>query len=218
MNIINKVMLSAAAALGVAVSAQAQYVNGDLLLGFTGGTSDFILDLGPYSSLTVGQTWNVGANQGTQFGVVGALNLGQIIYATSSDSAEGSFNPQGLFTATRADVATLAQGSLTVGGSVALIPSLTYSWTYQTDRPAGTPGKSFENDFFNPNVNVGSPAYFFKNANGGSVTAADAFSYNSGSGVLSYQAVVPEPGTLSLLAVMGLAGLAVRRGLVRRAR
>ena len=217
MNKINKVMLSAAAALGVAVSAQAQYVNGDLLLGFSGGTSDFILDLGPYSSLSIDKTWNVGANLGTQFGVVGSLNLGQIIFSTSPDSAELSFNPQGLFTATRANVATLAQGSLTAGASVTLSPTLTYGWTYQTDRPAGTPGKSFENDFFNPNVNVGSPAYFFENGNAGSVTPANEFSYNSASGELTYQAVVPEPGTLSLLAVMGLAGLVVRRALVRRA-
>jgi len=217
MNNLRKAMLCAAAALGAAVSAQAQYNNGDLLLGFTGGTSDFILDLGPYSSLSLGKTWNVGANLGTQFGVVGSLNLGQIIFATSSDSAEGGFNPQGLFTATRADVATLAQGSLTPGASITLNPSLTYSWTYQTDRPAGTPGKSFENDFFNPNVNVGSPAYFFENSNAGTVTPANAFTYNSTSGELSYQ-MVPEPGTPSLLAVMGLAGLTVRRGLVRRAR
>jgi hypothetical protein len=217
MNNIRKVILSAVAALGVAIPAQAQYVNGDLLAGFTGGSSDFILDLGQFSSLTLGKTWNVGANAGTAFGVVGALNLGQIIFATSSSSTENGFNPQGLFTSTRADVATLAQGSLTAGLSATLAPSLTYSWTYQTAQPPGTPGKSFENDFFNPNVNVGSTAYFFGNANNGTMAPDNAFTYNSVSGQLSYNAI-PEPGTLSLLAVMGVAGLAVRRCLVRQAR
>jgi hypothetical protein len=217
MNNITKAMLSAVAALGVAVPVQAQYVNGDLLVGFTGGSSDFILDLGQFSTLTLGQTWNVGANLGTEFGVVGALNFGQVIFATSSSSTENSFSPQGLFTGARADVATLAQGSLTTGLSATLAPSLTYSWTYQTAQAAGTPGKSFENDFFNPNVNNGSTAYFFENANNGAVTAENSFTYNSASGELSYQ-TVPEPGTLSLLAVMGLAWLIVRRRLAGQAR
>ena len=217
MNDIRKVMLSAAAALAVAVSAQAQYVNGDLLAGFTGGPSDFILDLGPYSGLSLGQTWTVPANLGTEFGVVGALNFGQVIFATSSDRAENGFNPQGLFTGARADVATLAQGSLSAGLSATLTPSLTYSWTYQTAQPAGTPGKSFENDFFNPNVSAGSTAYFFGNANNGTVEAENAFTYNNVSGQLTYSAV-PEPGTVSLLAVMGLVGLAVRRAVGRRVR
>ncbi len=114
-------------------------------------------------------------------------------------------------------MATLAQGSLTAGASTTLSPSLTYSWTYQTAQPAGTPGKSFENDFFNPNVNVGSTAYFFENANNGTVTPENGFNYDSVSGVLTYQAV-PEPGTLSLLALMGLVGLTVRRRLVGQAR
>jgi hypothetical protein len=216
MNDIRKVMLSAAAALAVAVSAQAQYVNGDLLAGFTGGPSDFILDLGPYSGLSLGQTWTVPANLGTEFGVVGALNFGQVIFATSSDRAENGFNPQALFTAARANVATLAQGGLTAGLSISLAPSLTYSWASQTLQPAGTAGNTFENNFFNPNVSVGSTAYFFENANSGTVTPLDSFTYNSASGQLSFQAV-PEPGSLSLLAVMGLAGLTVGRRLARRA-
>ncbi len=221
MNNITKMMLSAAAALGLAVPVQAQYVNGDLLAGFTSGTSDFIMDLGPYSSLSLGETWNVGANLGsqfggvTQFGVVGSLNLGQLIFATSPDRAENGFNPQGLFTPARANVATLAQGSLTAGSFAILSPALSYSWTYQTAQTAGTPGNTFENNFFNPNVSVDSTAYLFENANSGTVTPENTFTYNNTSGELSYQ-VVPEPGTVSLLAVLGLLGLTVRRRLVGR--
>jgi hypothetical protein len=219
MNNTRKVALSAVAAWGLAVSAHAGYVNGDLLAGFTGGigTPDFILDLGPFSSLTVGETWNVGANLGTQFGVVGALNLGQLVFATSSSSTENSFNPTGLFTAARAGVATLAQGSLTVGTSATLSPSLTYSWAYQTAQAAGTPGNTFENNFFNPNVSVGATAYFFGNANNGTVAAEDVFTYNSAAGTLSYQ-LVPEPGTVSLLALFSVLGLVVRRRLAGKSR
>src|ERR1035437_6387689 len=72
-----KCALLTASALAVAASDQAgQYVNGDLLVGFSGATSDFIYDLGQVTSLSLGQTWNVGAHQGTQFGVVGALLQG----------------------------------------------------------------------------------------------------------------------------------------------
>jgi hypothetical protein len=216
MNTSRKVVLSAMAALGLALPAQAAYVNGDLLVGFTGGSSDFIVDLGPLSSLALGNTWNIGPNLGTQFGVVGTLNLGQLVYATSSSSTENAFNPQGLFTDARANVATLDQGGLVAGLSASLSPSLTYSWTYQTAQAAGTAGNTFENNFLNPNVRVGSTAYFFANGNNGTVTAENAFSYNSADGVLSYQPV-PEPGTVSLLAVMGLLGFMARRRLVGRA-
>jgi hypothetical protein len=213
---LSKIVLSAVAALGVAASAHAQYVNGDLLVGFTGGTSDFIYDLGSYSSLALGQSWNLGANLGTQFGVVGAQNLGKHIYATSSDSAEGSFYPGAFFNQARANVTTIA-GGLTAGNSRTPDPSDTTSWTYQTAQAAGTPGNTFQNNFFNPNTLTGTAAYFFDNDTiNGTVTPENMFTYNSGSGMLTYQ-VVPEPSTFALLGVMGMAGVTVRRRLARQA-
>ena len=204
-----KTVLSAAAAFGVAASAQAQYVNGDLLVGFRGGATDFILDIGPYSSLTPGKSWTVGSNLGSEFGIVGSLNSGQRIYATSASATENGFSPLGLFTAARADVATLGNG-LTLGASRTVSPSETTSWTYQTARPAGSPGKSFENDFFNPNVSAGSVAYLFDNANNGTATPANAFSYDAISGTLKYE-VIPEPGSWALLGIGVLALYGFRR-------
>ena len=52
-----KYALLAASTLAVAATAQAQYTYGDLLVGFTGGSQDFIYDLGQVSSLHVGETW-----------------------------------------------------------------------------------------------------------------------------------------------------------------
>jgi hypothetical protein len=219
-------MLSAAAALGVVVSAQAQYASGDLLVGFTsspGAGNDYILDIGPLSGLALGQQWTIPSSVGasaTEFGVVGTLNLGSLVFATSSDSAESGFNPTGLFGYARVGVTTIAANNGLTGAGTSATPaqSLTYSWTSETDLAAGSGGTTtFENAFFNPNVSVNSPAFFFQNANSGTVTAENMFTYNSASGQLTYQ-VVPEPSTVSLLAVMGLAGLAVRRRLVGRAR
>ena len=205
-----KYALLAASAFAAAASAQAQYVNGDLLIGFTGGTSDFIYDLGQASSLSVSQTWNVGANLGLQFGVVGSQQTGRHIYATSFDSVnENSYDPTGLWPNARADITTIAQG-LTLGQSRNTDPADTTGWTFQTAQPPGTAGNTFQNDFFNPNVSASSTAYLYDNLNTGTVTPDGSFSYDSASGLLAYSAV-PEPSTLSLLGGFGLLALALRR-------
>jgi hypothetical protein len=216
-----KYALLLASALAVAASAQAQYVNGDLLVGFTGGSQDFIYDLGQASSLTLGRTWNLGANLGTQFGLLGAQTIftERHIYATSFDSVnENGFSPANLFFNARADITTIA-GGLTVGNSRTTTPSAadwTTGWTYQTAQAAGTPGNTFQNDYFNPNVSVSSIAYLYDNLNSGTVTAAGFFSYNSSSGQLAYGVTaVPEPTTFSLLGGLGLLALAVRRKLAK---
>jgi hypothetical protein len=212
---ITKYALLMASALAAAVSAQAaQYNNGDLLAGFGGGTLDFIFDLGPVTSLSQGQTWNVGANQGTQFGVVGALLQGTsgFIYATSPANDQNGLDPSNLYGAARNNVATLAGGTtaLTLGGSRTTDPSNTTGWTYQTI--TFQPGNTFQNNFVNPNVDVSATAYFFQNNNNGTVTADSFFTYNSTSGVLIFGAV-PEPTTLTLGLLGGgsLLALALRR-------
>jgi hypothetical protein len=209
-----KYALLLASALAVAASAQAQYVNGDLLVGFTGGSQDFIYDLGQISSLTFGRTWNLGANLGTQFGVVGALTSGKYIFATSFDSAENGYNySTAFFNQDRADISTIA-GSLTLGQSRTTTPTDTTGWTMETAQAAGTPGNYLFNHMFNPNVSVDSPAYFF--ANGSTVTPYSFFSYDSSSGQLAFgTTAVPEPATFSLLAGLGLLLLSFRRQLVK---
>jgi hypothetical protein len=110
---VTKIALAAVTASGLAVSAQAQYASGDLLLGFTDGNaahSDLVLDLGPFSGLTSGalnsptSPGNVGfTTSGLQselnglytsfnnfkFGVVGAQSVGlnPRIFATALHGA-----------------------------------------------------------------------------------------------------------------------------------
>lgn len=211
----SKYALLAASALAVVASAQAQYVNGDLLVGFSGGTSDFIYDLGQVGSLYDGKTWNVGSNLGTQFGVLGAQSTGRHIYATSFDNVnENSFYPAGLFPNARADITTIA-GGLTASNSRTTTPTAadwTTGWTYQTAQAAGTPGNTFQNDYFSPNVSVSSAAYFYDNLNDGTVTGGGGsqFTYDSISGNLTY---IPEPTTSSLFAGFGLLAFVLRRQL-----
>ena len=187
--------LLAASVLALAASAPAQYVNGDLLVGFTGGSQDFIYDLGQLSTLTLGTTWNLGPGLGTEFGVVGAVNTGSHIFATSSDSAENGYSYYtAFFNQDRADISTLA-GSLVAGQSRTTTPTDTTGWTMQTAQPTGTPGNYLFNHLFNPNASVSSTAYFFDNSGAG-VVPDSFFSYNSASGQLSFGvSSVPEPTT-----------------------
>ena len=205
--------LLAASALALAPSAQAQYVNGDLLVGFAGGSQDFIYDLGQVSTLTLGKTWDLGPGRGTQFGVVGALNSGSHIFATSTDTAEdGYLYYTAFFNPDKANIGTIA-GTLTAGQSRTTTPTDTTGWTYMTAQPPGTPGNTLQNNMFNPNVSVDSTAYFFDN-NASGATPDSFFTYDSTSGVLTYATTVPEPTTLGLLGGFGLLALAFRRQLI----
>ncbi len=209
-----KYALLAASALAGAASAQAGYVNGDLIVGFTGGASDFLYDLGPRSALYQGKTWNVGANLGTQFGVVGSTKYGTHVYATSYDSRnENGYDPTGNTGNAWADMGTFAS-TLTVGSSRTTTPTDQTGWTYNTAQPSGTPGSTFQNDFFNPNVASSSAAYLYDNLGDGTVTGGGGslFTYDATAGSLTY---IPEPTACSLFAGFGLLSLAVRRQLAK---
>lgn len=204
--------LAAAAGLALAASTRAQSfsLDGELLAGFTGGVNDVIIDLGKASTITPGQTWDVGVNLGTRFGVVGYQNAGKVIYATSPVDDQAGFNPQGLFASARVNVTTIGTGISLSQQTRTVDPAESTSWHSQTDLPAGTPGVTFQNNFYNPNVPVGSPAFVFKDANTGAVVPMDKFVYNSNSGQLAY-APVPEPSASFALAVAGLAWAGYRR-------
>lgn len=206
-----KLALVLAISSALAVSAKAAYVNGDLLVGFTGASNDFIFDLGQAGSLTNGETWNLGSLLGTQFGVVGSLNSTKTIFATSADANENGFlqTGTGQFNQARANIATIAGGSLTLGNGASVTPSDTTSWTFETAQPAGTPGNTFQNNYFNPNVPNDQPAYLFSNTTG-AANQEGTFTYDQVGGALTFTAV-PEPSTYAFLVGGGLIMFALRR-------
>jgi hypothetical protein len=215
----------AVAALMSAASAQA-YVNGDLYVGFAGGgngaqgASDYIYDLGHYTALYDGQTWNVGSGRNTQFGVVGSFSSGpsvQHIFATSSDAAESGWDPSYTFGSVDPDVRTIA-GGLSVGNFRTTSASDGTGWTAQTIATA--PGVTWWNDSgLNPNVSTLATAYLFDNLDNGNngtasaVTLLGTLSYDSGSGTMLY--TVPEPSGIALFGGMGALLLAFRRRFAR---
>jgi hypothetical protein len=211
----SKYALVAAAALAAAASAQA-YTQGDLLVGFDGGSSDFIYDLGQFSSLTAGETWTIGTSLGTRFGVVGASTIasGSHIFSTSFDSAQNGYLQGGNYQTAKANIGTI-NGTLSSGLSRTTTSADTTGWTFQTDQPAGTPGNTFQNNYYNPNVSASATAYFFSNTPfETSPTLDGSFTYNAASGVLTFSAV-PEPSTYGLFAGFGLLALALRRQVVK---
>lgn len=216
----------AATALAAATSANAAYNSyGDLLVGFAGtsATHDTIIDIGQVSSLQNGETWSVGANLGAQFGVVGiTTSTAKLVYATSAYADENSYSPFNTYNLTAATVKTIAQSLTSAPGSNTRTTSITDTtgWTYQTDQPAGTPGTTFQNNFFNPNVDASSTAYLFANngsstAAGGTVTSLGYFNYDAAKGILTYStgevSAVPEPGVYGAMAGLSVLVLAVRR-------
>lgn len=211
-HIISMALTTALVMAAAGLQAQ-QYLNGDLLVGFSGGSSDFIFNLGQSAQLTLGQTWNVGAARGTRFGVVGAYvssGMGSI-FATSPLSDEGGFDPTGAYAAARTGVATLAgtPQAITLGQSRTLSLTDPTGWTYQTDQPVLGSAHTFQTSFFDPNVNIGSTAYFFENRNDGTVEARSFFTYDVTSGLLAYG--VPEPSSLALFISSGVVAWGWRR-------
>lgn len=195
MNRISKLAFVAVSALVITSSSQAG--NGELIVGFTGGSSDFLYDLGAYTSLVSGMTWSLGASRGNGFGVVGYQTTGRHIYATSSDSAENGYvltAGSGAFNPIRADMDAIF-GTLTPGMSRTTTPSDQSGWTYNCAQPFGTPGGILQNDlFYTPNVDASTKAYFFDNAGGSAAVPKGYFTYNSGSGILTYTlAAAPPP-------------------------
>jgi hypothetical protein len=221
MNTTTKIALLAAAIAAVAWPTQAAY-NGDLILGFTGGSSstDFELDLGSAASLTSGQTWNLGSSlsgftlNGTSWGVVGAANPGT---RTSWVTANTGLTPNtiaGITGWTKINTAVSSIYSLfpTAGPGNSATPGNAddNSWNHQTLNPTLT--TQYQNVYQDPNIfpaGTGSMDFYAVTANGATPVELGSFTLD-GTGTLSFTAV-PEPTTYSLVAGLGLLALSLRR-------
>jgi len=222
-----QLILTAAAAVAFASAANAAYVNGDLLVGFTsaGAANDYIFDVGSFASLYSGESWTLGSDLGgtltsAQFsngvwGVAGSLNSTKTIYS-SAGVMGAPVESVNYFNNIRANVESIG-GSSVANTAATPVQTTANSWYSQTDQPNGTPGNFFFNNLDNPNVSTLAAANLYANDNlGDPATLLGAFTITGDGNTLTFTAV-PEPATLSILAGFGLLGLKFRRQLARNA-
>jgi len=210
----------AVAALSAA-SAQATTYNGDLILGFTSGSgNDFLYDLGPESSLTYGEQWNLGSSLSgfnlstVNWGVIGDKNVAGRYTAwtttqgTTPNTLPGPADWASLDIPTR----SIFQNFSAAGAGQTLTISSTddNSWNEQTINGALT--TQYVNAYENPNA-VGFRALsFFDVFADASAPGLQGYFTLSPSGTVSY---VPEPSTVSVLAGVGLLVFTLRRRAAR---
>jgi hypothetical protein len=226
------------AALGMAsVSAvQAQTYNGDLLVGFTIGTSgtDMIYDLGSAASVTDGESWSLSTAltaaglqnslATVQWGIIGSigpsagnasLNGTRFTYSTG-DAGLNPVNGKNTWSAISGSTSTIsvnAIGNNAAGnyGTVAATDPGNYSWYYETTGQPGNTIWSYHGGNTPNEVGLVSTPLYQTDANNTTPTVFDngLFTLNAND-TLTF-AVVPEPTTIGLVTVAGLLLVAFRR-------
>ena len=159
----NKFMFLAATAAAFACASQAATYNGDLLIGFTTGVgNDVIYDLGAATSLTDGQTWNLGSQlsgfnlNNVSWGVIGDKNISTVRYAwTTTDPLGIAVQPvpsTGVWNAIDTALKSIYQNFATAGAgqSLSIAASDDNSWYNQTINGVST--SQYVNVYENPNV------------------------------------------------------------------
>jgi PEP-CTERM motif len=229
-----KAALVAVVAAGLAASAQAY--NGDLLVGFwqSGVSTTLVYDLGSYSTLQNGETWNLslqlagagfntsgaGFNSGVNFGVVGYN--GGTVYSTYNAGGDISVLNNNDLSATA--VNTVKGGINTLGNNQGLqtVDATGKGADWASETIVGGLNTDLVNNLFNPNATgVGTKNYLYTLGSTGSLmndNNADALgSPNnyftiSGDGTFTYGvAPVPEPSTTVLMTGLGALVFVFRR-------
>lgn len=238
MNSIAQRLLLATIGTAIVASAHAQYANGDLIIGFTSGAgNDVVYDVGAFSSLFNGETWNLNPTLTTtpgsyanlnnlNWGLVGAQSLGlsgslKTVYSTvphGQASIPANVPSSGTFATVATAVNTIGQ-FITTGPAGTDAASDAASWNGETI--VGGSGTYFNvygsATLSDPNSTT--PASFTSGAvaedlygvkaNNTAGTLLGTFTFDS-TGTLTFSAV-PEPSTCSLFAAMAFLILAVRR-------
>lgn len=214
--------------LAAASTAQAQWANSDLILGFTGSSSgnDVLFDIGTPSSIGVGKTgvttdisstvsfslWNGGGY--SQFGVVGySSGTSAGIYSTTAPgftpNTVGNKSAYQGINLTIQDTGSLIDGSGNPANSAVVSTSNPNSWSANMSNPGFN---TYYNDYGSPNSplagNSGTASLYFAKDDGSAPQYLGSFSI-SGSD-LTFTAA-PEPGTCALLGLAGLVAIAFHR-------
>jgi len=220
-----KATLIALAIVGVAATSHAAAYNNDLIIGFSSTTgNDLLYDLGSFSSLSQGETWNLSSLLGSynlntvNWGVIGNTSQtlqNRTIY-TTFNSAPGTVN-SGIGSQLNSDTTSIYGNFATGGqGNSASVDSTTdNSWNHQTLNPT-LPGQ-YKNEYENPNqVGVGSINFWTGKASGADLTQDSFFTLDSSGTVTFGTAAVPEPSTYGLFAGAGLLVVCLRNQFRRK--
>jgi hypothetical protein len=218
-------------------SAQAQYNNGDLLLGFNtaASTGDLIIDLGNGNSLVAGGSQNLNGVIGlTPAQLVTALNANNLSLNNLNWGVVGGQSDPGntyIYTTVNTGIAggigNAVSDNDTIGFSIV-------SGNRVVNNPgagAGTSVKeawlggtgSVSSDYANPTAQTASTfaspvqfmsENFYKNVNG-TVVLEGQFTLGS-DGSFAFTSAVPEPATYGVVAGLGLLILSIRRQFLRK--
>ena len=212
------------AALGLAsvTAAQAVSYDGDLLVGLTTASgNDVVYDLGSFSSLTYGETWDLtsvlsGAGLSlsgtTKWGIVGDANTDAryswLTTASGTANTVSAITAWNKINAAVGSIYSSLSGSGLMGDYGTPSSSVAYSWYSQTAKGGSAASSAFSAVSQNPNTTgLGTWVVLSQQVAGGgvgSVTPAGFFDLQivGGNDILSYQ-TVPEPGSMAMMAVGG---------------
>jgi len=209
------------AALGLA-SVSAVQAQSDLIVGVfqTGDANTTAVDIGAYSALTSGETWDlsgavsaagISLSSTGVFGVVGDVkgtsSATKIVYVTDAGTPN-TFTGASAFNLINAAVQTIGSaglGTQTAGSG--------YDWSSETDPTVS--GSTAANLGYSMSGLVTGPIDLWSVADNGSAPVLDGtFTLNPANDLLTYNAV-PEPTTLGLLGGAGLLILSFRKKFAR---
>jgi len=198
----------------VVASTQAATYNGNLIIGFSDGFGDdLVYDLGPYSSITNGQTWNLNALLSAY--TLSTVNWG--VVGNSTTAANGGIGTSRKIWTTRIETpstvtgnsfganintadASIYQsfGSAGTGQNVYISPLDDNSWNRQTINPTLT--GQYQNVYGNPNATGTSTISFWQAiANNSTPVIVGSFSLAT-NGVVTFTppSSTPPAPTLSI--------------------
>jgi hypothetical protein len=226
-----------------AQAAITTFATGDLMMGFsqTGNANELVFDLGSITSLTSGETWSLGSDvtsvltngNGIQWGAVAANastigsqtslgHAGNTLWVTTSSSATApiiqSSSSQGVIRSNESGLNNTWKNqtaNTTYANGLEQASNGASSWTtLAVGNGAQSFGLSFNVDSATTDI---LDLYMMEpgsSKTGTEATLLGTFTYNSGSGTVTYNvAATPEPSTYALI---GAAGLLLLLGARRR--
>jgi hypothetical protein len=224
------IIIFAMAAAASAVTAQAQYANGDLLIGFTSSSStqDTVFDLGAASSILASSTSldlsssislpeltsSFGNLNNLSFGIIGA-GSGKVYSTVTSPGTLSGVSAYNTVFVTVLNAGSAVDGSGSPANSAVVDRTVGYgnSWTEAVTGSGNTFVKAYGDPMSTTPSSFTSGTVLenlYLTKNDGSAPVLEGTFALGSSGSLSFTPV-PEPGMLSFLAGLGILSVGFRR-------